>query len=271
MTRRSPRILTIAGSDSGGGAGIQADLKTFTAHGAFGMSAVTALTAQNTVGVRAVHRAPADFVAAQIDAVCEDIPPDAVKVGMLADAAIVAAVADRLRAWSGPPLVVDPVMMAASGDPLLADDAVETLRERLLPLATVVTPNLPEAERLAGRVTSTLAERRALAAELGRQSGAALLLKGGHAPGEEIVDLLWHDGRIEEVAHPRLPTRAGHGTGCALSSAIAVRLGRGEPLVDACRGAIAWLSVALGEAEPIGRGCGPVDILWTVRREGRFA
>lgn len=271
MTRRSPRALTIAGSDSGGGAGIQADLKTFAAHGAFGTSAVTALTAQNTVGVRAVHAAPAGFVAAQIDAVCEDIPPDVIKVGMLANAAIVAAVADRLGAWSGPPLVVDPVMMAASGDPLLDDEAITTLSERLLPLATVVTPNLPEAERLAGRTTASLAERRELAAELGRRCGAAVLLKGGHAPGEDIVDLLWHDGCVEEVVHPRLETRAGHGTGCALASAVAARLARGEPLVEACRGAIEWLSTALGEAEPIGRGSGPVDFFWTVRREGRFA
>jgi hydroxymethylpyrimidine/phosphomethylpyrimidine kinase len=271
MSRRSPRVLTIAGSDSGGGAGIQADLRTFAAHGAYGTSAITALTAQNTLGVRAVHAAPADFVAAQIDAVFEDIPPDAVKVGMLADAAIVVAVAGRLAAWSGPPLVVDPVMIAQSGDPLLADDAVAALRERLLPLATVITPNLPEAERLAGRSARSLADRRELAAEIGRAAGTAVLLKGGHAPGDDIVDLLWHDGRVEEVAHPRLATGAGHGTGCTLSSAVAARLARGEPLAAACRGAIEWLSAALAAAEPIGRGSGPVDVLWKLRREGRFA
>jgi thioredoxin reductase (NADPH) len=150
MSRRSPRLLTIAGSDSGGGAGIQADLKTFAAHGAYGMSVITALTAQNTVGVRAVHVAPAPFVAAQIDAVFEDLAPDAVKVGMLAEVSVVEAVADRLTRWTGPPVVLDPVMIAASGDPLLRDDAIDAIRERLMPLATVVTPNLPEAERLAG-------------------------------------------------------------------------------------------------------------------------
>ena len=258
MIRRSPRLLTIAGSDSGGGAGIQADLKTFAAHGAYGMSVITALTAQNTVGVRAVHVAPAPFVAAQIDAVFEDLAPDAVKVGMLAEVSVVEAVADRLTRWTGPPVVLDPVMIAASGDPLLRDDAIGAIRERLMPLATVVTPNLPEAERLAGRTATTLAQRRELAAELGAAGARAVLLKGGHASGDEI-------------ARPRLVTRAGHGTGSTLSSAVACRLARGEPLAAACRGAVRWLAVALREAEPIGEGSGPVDPFWTVRLEGRFA
>jgi hydroxymethylpyrimidine/phosphomethylpyrimidine kinase len=271
MSRRSPRVLTIAGSDSGGGAGIQADLKTFAAHGAYGMSAITALTAQNTRGVRAVEVAPAAFVAAQIDALFEDLAPDAVKIGMLAEAAVVEAVAGRLERWSGPPVVLDPVMIAASGDPLLRDDAIGAIRQLLLPLATVVTPNLPEAERLAGRPAATLAVRRQLAAELGVAGARAVLLKGGHAAGDEIVDLLWHPDGIEEFAHPRIATRAGHGTGCTLSAAIAARLARGESLVAACRGAIDWLAIALREAEPIGAGSGPVDHFWTVRMEGRFA
>lgn len=271
MSRRSPRILTIAGSDSGGGAGIQADLKTFAAHGAYGMSVVTALTAQNSLGVRAVHVAPAPFVGAQIDAVCEDFAPDAVKIGMLGESAVVEVVAERLRRWQGPPVVLDPVMIAASGDPLLTDAAIAAVRELLMPLATVATPNLPEAERLAGRRAASLAERRELAAELGRASGTAVLLKGGHAAGETVVDLLWSAGRLDEFVHPRIATRAGHGTGCTLSSAVACRLARGESLVAACSGAVAWLAEALADAEPIGQGSGPVDWFWTVRREGRFA
>lgn len=271
MRPRSPRVLTIAGSDSGGGAGIQADLKTFAAHGVYGMSVVTALTAQNTVGVFAVHAAPPEFVAAQIDAVLEDLEPDAIKIGMLADASIAAAVAERLQSWSRGPIVLDPVMIAASGDPLLTAEAVAVLRERLMPLAAVVTPNLPEAERLAGRAAATLEERRDLAAELGAATGRALLLKGGHAPGDEIVDLLWHEGTVDAFTHPRIATRAGHGTGCTLSSAIAARLARGERLQEASARAIEWLAVALREAEPIGRGSGPIDFLWTLRKEGRFA
>jgi hydroxymethylpyrimidine/phosphomethylpyrimidine kinase len=271
MSRRSPRVLTIAGSDSGGGAGIQADLKTFTAHGAYGMSALTALTAQNTLGVRAVHVAPPEIVAQQLDAVFEDLTPDAVKIGMLGERAVVEAVAERLRRWQGPPVVLDPVMIAASGDPLLSDDAVDAVRELLMPLATVTTPNLPEGERLAERPAVTLSERRELVAGLGRFGAGAVLLKGGHAAGENVVDLLWEAGRVEEIVHPRIATRAGHGTGCTLSSAIACRLARGETVGEACRGAVAWLAEALRDAEPIGAGSGPVDWLWTVRREGRFA
>jgi len=271
MSRRSPRILTIAGSDSGGGAGIQADLKTFAAHGAYGASAVTALTAQNTLGVHGVHLAPPAFVARQIDAVFEDLAPDVVKIGMLGERSVVEAVAERLRRRPGPPIVLDPVMVAASGDPLLSDDAVEAVRDLLMPLATVATPNLPEGERLAGRGAATLAERRDLVAALGRFGAGAVLLKGGHAAGETVIDLLWDAGSLEEIAHPRIATRAGHGTGCTLASAIACRLARGESVAAACRGAVAWLAEALRDAEPIGAGSGPVDWLWTVRREGRFA
>jgi hydroxymethylpyrimidine/phosphomethylpyrimidine kinase len=275
--RRSPRLLTIAGSDSGGGAGIQADLRTFAAHGAFGTSAVTALTAQNTLGVRAVHAVPAAMVGEQIDAVLDDIGADAIKVGMLADAEIVAVVAERLgrlRASAPIPVVLDPVMIAASGAALLATDAVAALRDRLAPLATLLTPNLPEGEALAGRSGSGLGDRLELARALGR-SAPAVLLKGAHAPGDEIVDLLWDGRTMHEIRHPRIATRAGHGTGCSLSSAIAARLARGEELLAACRGAIDWLAGALAAAEPIGSGAGPVDQLWTLRGDlplgARFA
>lgn len=260
----SPRLLSIAGSDSGGGAGIQADLKTFAAHGAYGMTAITALTAQNTLGVRAIHAVPPEFVAAQIDVVFEDLGVDAVKIGMLADAGIAAVVAERLTRWAGPPVVLDPVMLAASGDPLLEPEAVGVIRTRLMPLATLVTPNLPEAEALAGRRVSSLDEREALARELGRETGA-VLLKGAHAPGDEIVDLLWDGRAITEFRHPRIATRAGHGTGCTLSSAIAARLALGQPMITACGGAIEWLACALAQAEPLGRGPGPVDHLWETR------
>ncbi len=254
-----PRLLTIAGSDSGGGAGIQADLKTFAAHGAYGMSVVTAVTAQNTIGVTAVHEVPPEIVAAQIDAVLGDIGADAIKIGMVASAPIARAVADRLRAHRGLPVVLDPVMVAQSGDALLRDDAVAALRDELLPLATVVTPNLPEAERLTGRPLRDEAERASAARALAA-SGPAALVKGGHdASAPLIVDLLWHDGELHRFAHPRIPTPSTHGTGCTLSSAIAARLARGEAVPRAVAGAISYLQRALAAAYPIGRGQGPVD------------
>jgi hydroxymethylpyrimidine/phosphomethylpyrimidine kinase len=289
MSRRQPVLLTIAGSDSGGGAGVQADLRTFAAHGAFGCSVITALTAQNTVGVRAIHAAPVEIVAAQLDAVLDDLGADAVKIGMLANAGVANAVAERLERWrvgaeraAVGPLVLDPVMIAASGDSLLEPDAVETLRERLVPLARLVTPNLPEGEALAGARTYSLADRVELTRELGKL-GSAVLLKGGHVvdsvpedaaaggASDEIVDLLWDGDRVEEIRHPRIATRAGHGTGCSLSAAIAARLGRGAELGAACRGAVEWLSSALRHAQPLGAGAWPVDHLWRLRVAGEFA
>jgi len=251
-SRTPPRLLTIAGSDSGGGAGIQADLKTFAAHGAYGMSAITALTAQNTVGVRAVHEVPPEIVAAQIDAVFEDIGTDAVKIGMLASAPIIRAVADRLRFWKPSHVVLDPVMVAKSGDALLRDDAVEALLEELVPLCEIVTPNLPELARMGGE-------------DLARRA-SAVLAKGGHgAPEgntEEVVDVLFVKGEVHRFRHPRLATTSTHGTGCTLSSAIAARLGRGEDLPTAVGGAIEYLQGAMKAAYPLGSGHGPVDHLW---------
>jgi hydroxymethylpyrimidine/phosphomethylpyrimidine kinase len=267
--RRPPlRLLTIAGSDSGGGAGIQADLKTFAAHGAYGMSAITALTAQNTVGVRAVHAAPPEVVAAQIDAVFEDLGVDAVKIGMLANAPIVRAVAARLRAHLSPgprprpPVVLDPVMIAKSGDVLLADGAVAALAEELLPLATLVTPNLPELARLSGGPVGASEAERVAAARKIASRGPAVLAKGGHAEGDEVVDLLIDGATVHRFAHPRLATRADHGTGCTLSSAIAARLAAGAPLAEAVRGAIGYLEGAMAAAHPLGSGHGPVNHLW---------
>jgi hydroxymethylpyrimidine/phosphomethylpyrimidine kinase len=265
-----PRLLTIAGSDSGGGAGIQADLKTFAAHGAYGMSVITALTAQNTREVRAVHEVPAEMVAAQIDAVLEDIGADAVKIGMLSSAGIVRAVASRLRFHLNDkkvPVVLDPVMIAKSGDRLLRADAVEALRTDLVPLATLVTPNVPELETLTGLAVGTEAERLAAAQALAAR-GPAVLAKGGHAEGEEVVDLLVErDGRVHRFAHPRLHTPSTHGTGCTLSSAIAARLGAGEELPRAVAGAIDYLSGAIAAAYPLGSGDGhgPVNHLFAPR------
>ncbi len=274
------RLLTVAGSDSGGGAGIQADLKTFAAHGAYGMSAVTAVTAQNTVGVVAVHEIPPALVAAQIDAVFEDLGVDGVKIGMLASAPVVRAVAESLRRWAvrlraeggaPPPVVLDPVMVAKSGDALLAADAVEALAAELLPLATLVTPNLPEAARLTGLPVTTRDERLAAARALAAR-GPAVLLKGGHGEGDEVEDLLVAAGGeapARGFRHPRLATRATHGTGCTLSSAIAVRLAAGEPLAVAVDGAIGYLCGAMAAARPLGAGHGPLDHLWATSRERR--
>ena len=274
--RTPPRLLTIAGSDSGGGAGIQADLKTFAAHGAYGMSVIVALTAQNTVGVRAVHEVPVDIVASQIDAVFEDIGVDAVKIGMLASAAIVTTVADRLRFWLGRsqvPVVLDPVMIAKSGDPLLRDDAVEALVGELLPLCSLVTPNLPELVRITGRPVGTLEERILAASELSAR-GPAVLAKGGHAaPSEngeidEIVDVVVERGaETHRVVHRRVETDSTHGTGCTLSSAIASRLARGDRLPVAVTGAVQYLDGALRAAYPVGSGHGPVDHLYELHPE----
>jgi hydroxymethylpyrimidine/phosphomethylpyrimidine kinase len=268
MSSTPLRLLTIAGSDSGGGAGIQADLKTFAAHGAYGMSAVTAVTAQDTVRVSAVEPLPAALVAAQIDAVIADIGVDAIKIGMLAGTAIVEAVAERLAAWRrrglAAPVVLDPVMVAKSGDPLLAPDAVEALSGRLLPLATLITPNLPEAARLAGLAVANEEERREAARALARR-GPAVLVKGGHGAGEELLDLLFAAGRFHAFRHARIATSSTHGTGCTLSAAIACRLAEGQPLSRAVESGIDYLRGALASAFPLGHGHGPVHHFYRQR------
>ena len=274
------RLLTIAGSDSGGGAGLQADLKTFAAHGCYGLSVVTAVTAQNTREVRAVHELPAAMVAAQLDAVLADIGADAIKIGMLGSAGIVRTVAGRLRvhlAGASIPIVLDPVMVAKSGDRLLREDAVAAMIEELLPLATVVTPNVPELEVLSGRAPGAIltVEDRLHAARTLAARGPAVLAKGGHAEGKEIVDLLVlprsGDGRVERFHHPRLPTASTHGTGCTLASALAARLAAGEELARAAAGAIEYLAGALAAAYPVGGagGHGPVDHLYRLFPEDR--
>lgn len=255
------RLLTIAGSDSGGGAGIQADLKTFSALGCYGMSVITALTAQNTVTVRGIYSVEPAFIAEQIDAVIEDIGVDAVKIGMLHSPEVIRVVAERLRVHGIAKIVVDPVMVAKSGSKLLRDDAVETLKEQLLPIATVITPNLPEASVLLNRnVTEETMEQ--AAQELAALGPKAVLVKGGHLQGPSSPDALFIKGAPKTVTlrADRVESCNTHGTGCTLSSAIASYLGRGMEIEEAIHRAKQYLTEALkaGSMYQIGKGNGPV-------------
>jgi len=263
-----PIALTIAGSDSSGGAGIQADIKTFSALGVYGASVLTALTAQNTTGVQGVHPVPPAFVMAQIASVVDDLDVRAVKTGMLADAAIIEAVVAGLEAAGRPlPLVVDPVMVATSGDVLLAPDAIETVRTRLIPAATLVTPNLPEAAQLTGEaIAETEAEIRHQLSALQRLGARAVLLKGGHGHGDDAVDYLAIGARVVPISAPRIDTRHTHGTGCTLSAAIAAFLAIGDDLETAVRRAKRYVHEAIeaGGALGVGRGNGPVDHLYAL-------
>ncbi len=251
-------VLTIAGSDSGAGAGIQADLKTFAALGVYGTAAITAITAQNTLGVTAVQEVSPGIVAAQIDAVVADIRPDAVKTGMLASAPIIEVVAAKVREHGLPNLVVDPVMVAKSGDRLLREDAVAALRDLLLPLCAVVTPNLPEAEVLAGHSIGSDEDARRAAEEIVGLGAGAVVVKGGHRGTPEAVDVLYDGNAFREYSAPRIDTTSTHGTGCTFASAIAAYLARGEPLAEAVGQAKEYLTEALRRAYPIGGGHGPV-------------
>ena len=253
-------VLTIAGSDSGGGAGIQADLRTFAAHGVHGTSAVTAVTAQNSVAVLDWVSLEPRMVVAQMEAVASDMNVAAAKTGMLATAAIVSAVADAIERLRLPLVVVDPVMVAKSGDRLLDGHAETAYRERLLPLATVVTPNLPEAEALLGRPVRTLPEMREAARALRAMGPRAVVVKGGHLEGD-AVDVFWDGERMEDLSAPRIATKNTHGTGCTYSAAIASRLALGDPLLEAVRGAKAYLTEAIRRSYSVGRGHGPVDHL----------
>jgi hydroxymethylpyrimidine/phosphomethylpyrimidine kinase len=254
--------LTIAGSDSGGGAGIQADLKTFAALGVYGASVITAITAQNTVGVRAIHDVPSPIIGAQIDAVLDDLPIRAVKIGMLSSVATIRTVIERLHAHQPPAIVLDTVMIAKSGDALLAPDALAALRDELLPLATVITPNLPEAACLLGR--ETIDDPREAAQALLDLGARAVLLKGGHSSGETIEDLLMAPGVLLPIRHARVHTVNTHGTGCSLSSALAAGLAKGLSLPAAVSAAVSWLQGAILQAWPLGAGHGPVHHFWNL-------
>lgn len=257
-----PRALTIAGSDSGGGAGIQADLKTFAAFGVYGTSAITALTAQNTLGVSAIHVLPAEFVTAQIEAVVSDIGCDAVKTGMLATSAIVEAVVAAVEALDLPNLVVDPVMIAKSGDRLLDADAVHAVRASLLKVARVVTPNIPEAEALAGMSIQSRGDMREAARRIAALGPGAVLVKGGHLPSDEVVDVVYVDDVFHELAGPRVEGRHTHGTGCTLAAAVAAGLARGEDLVAAAEAAKSYVAGAMRHGVNAGHGHQPLDHFW---------
>jgi hydroxymethylpyrimidine/phosphomethylpyrimidine kinase len=254
---RIARVLSIAGSDSGGGAGIQADVKAFAACGVHGMTAITAITAQNTVGVSAVHQVPPDVIVEQVRQVAEDIGVDAVKIGMLGDVATIDAVARALQYVGEAPVVLDPVMVAESGAPLLADDARDALRDRLLPLASVVTPNLAEAEALAGAAGSPEELARAIHA-LGPQ---AVVVTGGHR-AQGATDVFFDSERLEEISGERYEGGAAHGSGCTHSSALAAYLARGEKPLDAARKAKRLAARAVSQGlRDVGRGAGPVDVI----------
>jgi len=257
----TPVALTIAGSDSSGGAGIQADLKTFAALGVYGASVITALTAQNTLRVSGIHQVPAEFVTAQIDAVFSDLAVGAVKIGMVAQLDNIDAIAAGLKRWSPKHVVLDPVMVATSGDRLLASEAIETLRSKLIPCASIITPNLPEAAALLGE---PVAESEAAVEHQGKRLLAmgcrAVLIKGGHGEGAESIDYLIGPQGTRALAAPRIATKNTHGTGCSLSSAIAAGLAKGEGLETAVRNAKAWISAAISAADrfSVGHGHGPI-------------
>lgn len=258
---RYARVLSIAGSDSGGGAGIQADLKTISALGCFGMTAITAVTAQNTVGVRAIHGVPADVLQAQIDAVVQDIGADAVKIGMLHTSDVAQVVADAIARYKLPHVVLDPVMVATSGDRLIVEETVAVLVRELFPLATVVTPNLDEAALLLGRPLPNEAALVQAAMDLLALGAPAVLLKGGHLPGNEVVDVLaLADGSHTVLRSARIASRNVHGTGCTLSSAIAAHLALGWPLPQAVAHARSYIvaAIAAGAGVQTGAGHGPL-------------
>jgi hydroxymethylpyrimidine/phosphomethylpyrimidine kinase len=251
--------LTIAGSDSGAGAGIQADLKTFAAHGVYGTSAITAVTAQNTLGVIMFEAVSADLVTAQIEAVVADIGAHAAKTGMLANAAIVEAVAAAIKELDVPFLVVDPVMIAKGGDRLIDDEAIGSLKTELLREAFLVTPNIPEAEALSGVRIHSDDDRREAARRIAAIGATAVLIKGGHYPGDDIVDLLFEHGEFVEFRHPRVPGRHTHGTGCTFAAAITSHLALGRTLRDAIPRAQRYIADAIRHAPDLGKGHGPMQ------------
>ena len=253
--------LTIAGSDSSGGAGIQADIKAMTVNGVFAMSAITALTAQNTTGVTGIMEVTPEFLALQIDAVFTDIPPDAVKIGMVASSPLIRVIASKLRQYEARNVVVDPVMVATSGAKLISDDAIGTLTSELLPLATVITPNIPETEVLAKRPVKTSDDMEAAARAIGEKYGCAVLCKGGHQLND-ANDLLWSNGKTRWFNGRRIDNPNTHGTGCTLSSAIAANLAKGATLDEAVARAKDYLSGALAAMLDLGRGRGPMNHAW---------
>ena len=260
--------LTIAGSDSSGGAGIQADIKTMTMNGVFAMSAITALTAQNTTGVTGILNATPDFLEKELDAIFTDIFPDAVKIGMVSSAELITVIAEKLKAYGAKHVVVDPVMVATSGAKLLEDDAIDTLKEKLLPLAEVLTPNIPEAEILAGMKIESPTDMETAARTISETYGCAVLCKGGHDLND-ANDLLWKDGAGRWFKGRRIANPNTHGTGCTLSSAIASNLAKGYGLDESVEKAKAYISGALAAMLDLGKGSGPMDHAFDIKPEYR--
>ena len=258
--------LTIAGSDSSGGAGIQADIKTMTANGVYATSAITALTAQNTTGVYGILESTPEFLANQLDCIFTDIFPDAVKTGMVSSTALIAVIADKLRQYGARNIVVDPVMVATSGARLISEEAVDALKEKLLPLATLLTPNIPEAEVLSGMTISDPAGMEQAARAISEQYGCAVLCKGGHQISD-ADDLLWREGAGVWFRGRRIQNSNTHGTGCTLSSAIASNLAKGYDLDQSVRRAKAYISGALAAMLDLGHGSGPMDHMFDLRGE----
>ncbi len=256
-------VLTIAGSDSIGGAGIQADIKTLTMHGVYATSAVTALTAQNTLGVTDIMEVSPNFLTKQLDAIFTDIPPNAVKIGMLSSASIISVVAKRLMFYKPKRIVIDPVMVATSGSALLQNSAVSALQNELLPLATIITPNIPEAEVLSGMKIQTKSDRLLAAQKLSEHFSVAVLLKGGHAE-EDADDILYTNGTYSVFREKRISNPNTHGTGCTLSSAIAANLAKGDSLETAVKKAKAYVSGALSAHLNLGKGSGPLNHTYTL-------
>ena len=263
---KKPTALTIAGSDSGGGAGIQADLKTMTVNGVFGMSAITAMTAQNTTGVTAIMDSTPDFLAAQLDAVFTDIYPDAVKIGMVSQSDLIEVIADKLEQYEAKNIVVDPVMVATSGAKLISDDAIETLCRRLLPMAAVITPNIPEGEVLSGMKIGSPDDMEAAAEKIREEYGCSVLLKGGHDMND-ANDLLVTGEGMKWFRGKRIDNPNTHGTGCTLSSAIASNLAKGRPLEESVEKAKKYISGALAAMLDLGKGRGPMDHAFAVKGE----
>lgn len=256
--------LSIAGSDSSGGAGIQADIKTMTANGVYAMTAITALTAQNTTGVTGIWETTVDFLSRQLDAVFQDIFPDAVKIGMVSSAALIGVIAEKLKQYNARHVVVDPVMVATSGSNLMQKEAMEDLKSRLLPLAELITPNIPEAELLAGMKIRCAEDMEAAAEKLSEEFGCSVLLKGGHSIND-ANDLLWKNGCGRWFSARRIDNPNTHGTGCTLSSAIAANLAKGKPMEEAVQRAKDYISGALEAMLDLGRGSGPMDHLFDLK------
>lgn len=261
------KVLTIAGSDCSGGAGIQADLKTFSAHGVFGMSVIVSVVAENTARVLDIMDVTPAMIERQIDAVFEDIPPDAVKVGMLSTPACMAAVAKKLLEYRPANIVIDPVMYAKNGCPLMNPDAVDTLIDTIIPLATLLTPNIPEAEKIAGVAISSVADMEKSALLIYQMGCRGVLIKGGHADGDAL-DLLYDGKSFHRFSAPRIDTKNTHGTGCTYSSAIASNLALGLAMPDAVRRAKDYVTTAIQHALPIGNGCGPTHHFWDLYHNG---